>query len=110
MCGVDWEGLELGPSFVLVQSVISSCVIILLKPAPTVINLEYSLKLKIKRNGWLLADTSSQSLRFILSLRLNSSFITSGPGCFTSILFLLSCLCLCSVSVPVWCHGMDHHI
>ena len=41
-----------------------------------VIKLEYSLKLKIKRNDWLLADnvsTSSQSLRFILSLRMNSS-------------------------------------
>ena len=42
-----------------------------------IIKLEYSLKLKIKRNDWLLA--SSQSLRFILSLKMNSSFITSRP-------------------------------
>ena len=48
-----------------------------------VIKLEFSLKLKIKRNDWLLAGTYPQaalSLRFILSLRLNSSFITSRPG------------------------------
>ena len=37
-----------------------------------VIKLEYSLKLKIKRND------CSQSLRFILSLRMNSSFKTLG--------------------------------
>ena len=37
-----------------------------------------SLRLKIKCNDWLLA--SNQSLRFILSLRLYSSFITSRPG------------------------------
>ena len=42
-----------------------------------VIKLEYSLKLKIKHNDWLLAD--SQSLCFILSLRLYSNFISSGP-------------------------------
>ena len=47
-----------------------------------VIKLEYRLRLKIKRNDWLLADTSasSQSLRFISSLRMNSSFITLRPG------------------------------
>ena len=53
------------------------------EPGPEVIKLEYSLKLKIKHNDWLLEDmcaASSQSLRFILSLRMNSSFITSGPG------------------------------
>ena len=47
-----------------------------------VIKLECSLKLIIKRIDWLLADTCpqfSQSLRFILSLRMNSSFITSRP-------------------------------
>ena len=46
-----------------------------------VIKLEYSLKLIIKCNDRLLADVSasSQSLRFILSLRMNSSFITSRP-------------------------------
>ena len=76
-----------------------------------VIKLEYILKLKIKRNDWLLVDTSwvhsqtqnkaqwlaacghvstsSQSLRFILSLRMYSSFITSRPD-----LFLLGMLTL----------------
>ena len=47
------------------------------------IKLEYSLRLKIKRNDLLLADMrpqAGQSLRFILSLRMNSSFITSRPG------------------------------
>ena len=51
-----------------------------------VIKHEYSLKLEIKRSAWLLADTwllsaSSQSLHFILSLRMNSSLITWRPGC-----------------------------
>ena len=46
-----------------------------LTPGPEVIKFEYSLKIKIKHNDWLLADT-----RFILSLRISSSFITSGPG------------------------------
>ena len=50
-----------------------------------VIKLEVTLRLKIKRNDWLLADTvsaSRQSLRFMLSLKLYSSFITLGPvGC-----------------------------
>ena len=72
------------------------------RAGPQVIKLEYSLKLKIKRNDWLLVDrcpqaanhcalflrlaacgqvsASSQSLRFILSLRMNSSFITLEPG------------------------------
>ena len=54
------------------------------QPGPGVIKLEYSLKLKIKRNDWLLADVghvsaNSQSLCFILSLRMNLGFITSGP-------------------------------
>ena len=46
-------------------------------PDLKVIKLEHSLRLKIKRNDWLLADmsASSQSLHFILSLRMNSSFI-----------------------------------
>ena len=76
-----------------------------LVPGLEVIKLEYSLKLKIKGNDWLLVDTcpqaanhcallghinhcalfghvstSSKSLRFILSLRMNSSSITSRPG------------------------------
>ena len=41
-----------------------------------VIKLVFTLKLKISRDDWLLAD-SNQSLRVILSLRLYSSFITS---------------------------------
>ena len=62
------------------------------RPGLKVINLEFILKLKIKRNDWLLADmcpqvanhcayvsASSQSLRFILSMRMISSFITLGP-------------------------------
>ena len=51
-------------------------------PGLEVIKLQFSLKLKIKHNDWLLGDVSasSQSLRFILSLRMNSSFITSRPG------------------------------
>ena len=46
-------------------------------PGPEVIKLENSLKLKIKANDWL---RKQQSLRFILCLRMNSSFITAGPG------------------------------
>ena len=48
-------------------------------PGPEAIKLEFILKLKIKRNNGLLVDTSTSSplLRFILSLRMNSSFITS---------------------------------
>ena len=44
------------------------------KPGPEIIRLEFILKLKIKHNDWLRADTCC-----ILSLRLFSSFITSGP-------------------------------
>ena len=53
-----------------------------LRPGLEARKLEFILKLKIKRNDWLLADTSasSQSLRFIFSLRMSSSFITSRPG------------------------------
>ena len=47
-----------------------------MEPGPAVIKLEYSPKLKQKRNDWMLADTgrndwsaSSQSLRFILNLK-----------------------------------------
>ena len=53
-----------------------------------VIKLEFILRLKIKHNHWLLADTcacghisaSSQSLCFILSLKMYSGFITLRPG------------------------------
>ena len=51
----------------------------LLRTDLEVIKLESSLRLKIKRNDGLLADASSQSVPFILSLRTNSSFITSRP-------------------------------
>ena len=46
------------------------------------IKLEYSFRLKIKCNDWLLAakQPSSQSLCFFLSLRLYSSSLTSRPG------------------------------
>ena len=57
---------------------------------PEVKKLEYSLKLEIKCNDWLLAD-SSQSLRFILSLEMNSSFITRGIVILTY-LFTLTCI------------------
>ena len=42
----------------------------------------YSLRLKIKHSDWLFADTCPQAAnhwRFFLSLRMNSSFITSRP-------------------------------
>ena len=51
-------------------------------PGPEVINLEYSVKLKIMRNDWLLADTCPQAANhcpLFLSLRMNTSFITSRP-------------------------------
>ena len=48
-----------------------------LSPGPEFIKLENSLKLKIKANDWL---RKQQSLRFSLSLRMNSNFITTGPG------------------------------
>ena len=48
-----------------------------------VIKLGYSLKLKIKHNDWL--SKSSQSLLFILSLRMSSSFVTSRPGAIISL-------------------------
>ena len=48
-----------------------------LSPGPEFIKLENSPKLKIKAYDWL---HKQQSLRFILSLRMNSSFITAGPG------------------------------
>ena len=43
------------------------------KPGPEVIKLEYSLKLKINRNDWLLADTCPPINALFLSLRMNSS-------------------------------------
>ena len=67
----------------LADAILCASLYILYRPGLDVIKLEYSLKLKINRNDWLLADThmsaSSRSLHFILSLRMNSSFITSGP-------------------------------
>ena len=37
-------------------------------------------------------------------LKIQKSFIISGPGCFTLIVFLLACGCMCSVSLP--CGGI----
>ena len=57
-----------------------------------VIKLEFFLKLKIKRNDWLLVDTclqANQSLRLILSLRLYSSFITLRPD--LQVFFKIAC-------------------
>ena len=53
-----------------------------------VIRLDYSLKRKITRNDWLLS-ASSQSLRLILSLRMNSKFITLRPTYVPGILWLV---------------------
>ena len=69
--------LFLAPSWVGLRSVIVTF------PGTEVIKHEFVLKLKIKRNDWLLAITCPQVANhcyFILSLRLYSSFITSGPG------------------------------
>ena len=52
---------------------------ITLGPGLEVIKLEYSLSLKIKPNDWHVS-ASSQSLRSLLSLRMNSSFISLRPG------------------------------
>ena len=51
-------------------------------PGLEVIKPEYSFRLKIRRNDWLLADMCPQAANHcaILSLRMNSSFITSRPG------------------------------
>ena len=52
-------------------------------PGVEVIKLEFILKLKIKRNDWLLADNCLQAANcyaLFLSLRLYSSFITSRLG------------------------------
>ena len=47
-------------------------------PGLEVLKLELILRLKIKRNDWLLVDTCPQAANlFILSLRLYSCFITS---------------------------------
>ena len=57
-----------------------------IKPSLEVIKLEFILKLKINCTDWQLADMclvhSSQSLSFILSLRLKQSFITPRPDQF----------------------------
>ena len=69
--------LFLAPSWVGLRSVIVTL------PGPEVIKHQFILKLKIKRNYWLLADMCPQAANhcyFILCLRLYSSFITSGPG------------------------------
>ena len=48
----------------------------------------------------LLFSTTSPS-SFVIIL-IGKSFITSEPGCFTLIVFLMSCDCKCSVALP---HG-----
>ena len=47
---------------------------------------DVSASIKIKRNDWLLVSASSQSLRYILSLRLYLSFTTSRPHLLLSML------------------------
>ena len=81
MCCVVEEAFLVPSKYSLIQNKESNLETHLVKQTPgsEVIKLEYSLKLKIKRNGWHMS-ASSQSLPFILSLRRNSSFITSGPG------------------------------
>ena len=59
---------------------------VIVTPGLEVIKLEY--RLNIKPNDWLLADTR-QSLHFVLSLRINSSFITSRPYNLTHLFFVL---------------------
>ena len=52
-------------------------------PGLEVIKLEYSLRLKIKRNDWLPLRTRVREQPIIalyFELRMNSSFIISGPG------------------------------
>ena len=60
----------------------SECKTVWIHIRPRVYKLEYSLKLKIKRNNWSLADTGRQAANhcFFLSLRMNSSLITLRPG------------------------------
>ena len=77
---LTWEaiGLLRGPVPEFLRKWIATCDITGLE----VIKLEFILRLKTKRNDWLLCGhvQSSQLLRFILSLRLYSSFISSRPG------------------------------
>ena len=57
-----------------------------------VIKLEFILRLKIKCNDWLIADTCPQAANhwaFILSLSLSSSFITSKSGLLKKTLWVL---------------------
>ena len=74
------------------------------EPGLEVIQLEYSLKLKIKRNDW---SASNQSLRLILSLRMNlearfmlilvehdTCFITSEPDYFVYVVIISSIVTL----------------
>ena len=63
-----------------------------------VIKLEFSLKLKIKSIDLQLADT----FRFILNLRMNSSFITSMPGCYALTVFL-------DPIVSIFNNKLNHH-
>ena len=45
----------------LTSETMGKCLMQQMRPGPEVIKLEYNLKLKIKRNDWLLADTCPQA-------------------------------------------------
>ena len=68
-------------------------------PGLKVIKLEYILRLKIKRNDWLIVDTCPQAANhyaLFLSLRMNSSFINLRPGGWLSQLVILKLrFCCC---------------
>ena len=50
-------------------------------PGLKVIKLEYSLKLKIKRNAWLLADRKQPIIALYYEFGNEVKFITLGPDC-----------------------------
>ena len=59
-----------------------------------VIKLEYSLRLKIKRNDWLLVD---------FCLRMNSIFVTSRPGDILGGRYWCVCKIFCMFWLqPIW--------
>ena len=78
------------------------------RAGPEVIKHKFILKLKIKRNDWLLADTCPQVanhctlLLYYFEFETVPKFYTSGPGCFAFIILRMSCYCNCSVTLP---HG-----
>ena len=64
-----------------------------------VIKLEYSLKLRIKRNNWLLADTEQPTVVLYFEFENELKFITSGAGQIQSN-FTEMCIKLHSRSAP----------